>query len=103
MTEINILYSHITDVYNSSIPKRIGAYVITHTFDNIHAEKYVGSTKNLFKRMHGHCNKEIRSIGYLNKKAGTKHIGIPDKWGNSGDKVLIETINEKELKMRIVD
>ncbi len=59
MSEINILYLHITDLHNSSIPKRIGAYVITHTFDNIHAEKYVGSTKNLFKRTHEHCNKEI--------------------------------------------
>ncbi len=59
MSEINILYSHITDVYNSSIPKRIGTYVITHTIDNIHAEKYVGATKNLFNRMCGHYNKEI--------------------------------------------
>jgi len=62
MSEINILYSHITDVYNSSIPKRIGVYVITHTKDNIHAEKYVGSTKNLYNRMHGHYNKKIIHI-----------------------------------------
>lgn len=59
MSEINILYTHVTDVYNSSIPKRIGAYVITHTCDNVHAERYVGSTKNLYNRMHGHCNKSI--------------------------------------------
>jgi len=59
MSDINILYSHISDLCNQSIPKRIGAYVITHTFDNIYAEKYVGSTKNLYNRIHGHCNKEM--------------------------------------------
>lgn len=59
MSEIYIKYSQITDVHNSSIPKRIGAYVITHTFDNLHAERYVGSTKNLFIRMYGHYDKNI--------------------------------------------
>jgi len=47
-----------------SVPKRIGAYVITHTPDNIRAERYAGSTNNLYKRMNDldHCNKNILYI-----------------------------------------
>lgn len=62
MTEIEIYYTRISDLYVKSLPKRIGAYVITHTPDNIHAEKYVGSTKNLYNRMYEHFNKEIICI-----------------------------------------
>ncbi len=46
---------------------------------------------------------DIRRIGYSNRKENIKHISLPKEWGNEGDKVLIEIINEKELKMRIVN
>jgi len=46
---------------------------------------------------------DLRKIGYSNRKDEIKHITLPNEWGNEGDKVLIEIINEKELKMRIVD
>ncbi len=59
---MKIHYEHISNLCTYNIPKRIGAYVITHTYNNITAEKYVGSTKNLYKRMCGHCNKEIICI-----------------------------------------
>ena len=62
MSDINILYMHISNIYAQSIPKRIGAYVITHTYNNTHAEKYVGSTKNLYKRMNNHHEKKIICI-----------------------------------------
>ena len=72
MSELKICHKHISndlcnqpilnDVYvinEQSIPKRIGVYVITHTHDNIHAERYVGVTKNLYRRICHHSNKEI--------------------------------------------
>ncbi len=66
MSEINISYVHILDVYNSVIPKRIGAYIITHSYDNIHAERYVGSTRNLFSRMSAHWSKnKIGNMIYI--------------------------------------
>ncbi len=45
---------------------------------------------------------DIRIIGYSNRKDNIKHVGLPKNWGNEGDKVLIEIINEKEIKMTIV-
>jgi len=45
---------------------------------------------------------DLRIIGYSNRKDGIKHITLPNEWGIEGDKVLIEIINEKELKMKIV-
>ena len=57
MSNLKIYYEHISNFCTQTIPKRIGAYVITHTFDNIHAEKYVGSTKNLYNRICGHYDK----------------------------------------------
>ncbi len=59
MKTFEIYHERITDLCTQSIPKRIGAYVIVHTKDNIHAEKYVGSTTNLCNRRHGHYNKGI--------------------------------------------
>jgi hypothetical protein len=46
---------------------------------------------------------DIKKIGYSNRKDKVKHIGIPKEWGTEGDKVLIEIVNEKELKMTIVN
>lgn len=89
MTEINILYAHITDVHNSPIPKRIGAYVITHTFDNIHAEIYVGSTKNLFRRMSGHWSgNKIGNIIYV-----TLYVTDDISLAQSLERILMELIN----------
>ena len=59
MLNLKIHHECITDLCKQSIPKRIGTYVIVHTKDNIYAEKYIGSTKNLYNRMCGHCDKEI--------------------------------------------
>ncbi len=60
MSNIDIIYEHITDLYTQSIPKRIGSYVITHTYNNINVERYVGSTTNLYNRLNTHLsNKNI--------------------------------------------
>lgn len=85
MSEINILYSHISDLLIQSIPKRIGAYTITHTKDNIHAEKYVGSTKNLYNRMRGHYNKKIIHINL--------YITDDIEMAQSLERILMELIN----------
>lgn len=45
---------------------------------------------------------DLRKIGYSNKKDSIKHVTLPNEWGIVGNKVLIEVINEKELKMTIV-
>ncbi len=85
MKELELLYARITDINNQSIPKRIGTYVITHTYDNIHAERYVGSTKNLYNRLNNHYNKDIVYIDlYI-----TDDVEI----ANSLERVLIELIN----------
>ncbi len=85
MSELELLHIHITDTQAQSIPKRIGTYVITHTNDNIYAERYVGSSKNLFNRRRGHYNKEIICIDlYV-----TDDIEI----ANSLERILIELIN----------
>jgi len=56
----NLVYTRMTDINLNTQTSIIGAYVITHNLDNIHAEKYVGSTRNLNKRISGHkFNKEI--------------------------------------------
>ena len=61
MFDLKINYTRIdlNEYSTNLIPERVGVYVITHTPDNINAEKYVGSTTNLHKRMGGHCNKNI--------------------------------------------
>ncbi len=59
MTEAIIEYLHIPDVYNHLIPEEIGAYVITHTWDNVYAQKYIGSSNNLHRRIGEHWNKNI--------------------------------------------
>ena len=58
----NINYIHISNIFKQSIPTRTGAYIITHTHDNIHVEKYVGSSKNLHQRMCNHNKKIIMNI-----------------------------------------
>ncbi len=59
MTGIEIYYTRIINLRTESIPKRIGAYIMTHTPDNVHAEKYIGSTRNLYNRMHSHNDKKV--------------------------------------------
>lgn len=56
-TKINIYYARVLNLY--SIPKREGVYVITHMPDNIHSERYVGSSSELYKRFYGHTDKNI--------------------------------------------
>ncbi len=82
MSEFKIYYERISDLY--TLPKRIGAYVITHTTNNTHAEKYIGSTKNLYNRIHNH-NKNIIYIDiYV-----TDDIDLAE----SLERVLIELTN----------
>lgn len=57
MSDIKIEHYRTSDM--CTIPDSIGSYVITHTSDNIHAEKYVGSTKYLHSRICDHCDKNI--------------------------------------------
>ena len=84
MSEIEIYHVRILDLCTQSIPKRIGTYVVTHTPDNIHAEKYVGSTKNLYNRIYSHCDKEMIYIDlYI-----TDDIDIAE----SLERILIELI-----------
>lgn len=45
MTDVKIYHARVSNKW--ILPKCIGAYVITHTYDNIHAERYVGATTNL--------------------------------------------------------
>lgn len=62
MSDIKIQHSRIySNIYEYMIPKKIGAYVITHTFDNVNVKKYAGSTKNLHYRMHSqdHNTKKV--------------------------------------------
>lgn len=64
MSEINIIHHYINDFPEdySRIPKRTGVYIITHSYDNIHSEKYVGLSKNLYNRMSGHLDKNILCV-----------------------------------------
>ena len=57
MKNIKIYHARISNIY--TLPERIGVYVITHTRDNVHAERYVGVTTNLHSRMYGHYKKII--------------------------------------------
>lgn len=52
-----IQYIRIYDIH--MLPNKIGAYVITHTYDNINAEKYVGSTENFCNRVNSHYKKRV--------------------------------------------
>ncbi len=58
-SNLSIHHSRVTNDNISSILCSAGAYVITHTPDNIHAERYVGSSKNLYQRRRGYCNNGI--------------------------------------------
>jgi len=84
MFELKIYHARVSNIY--TLPKRIGAYVITHSYDNIHAEKYVGATKNIFTRMTDHClNKNILYIDlYV-----TDNIVLAE----SLERILIDLIN----------
>lgn len=65
MSDIKIQHLRMyNDIYEYMIPERIGAYVITHTINNIHVEKYVGATKSLYLRMHSqdHHTKKIMYV-----------------------------------------
>jgi len=79
---------HIIDLCKhsiNSIPERTGVYVITHTFDNIPVEKYVGSSINLYKRIHKHYDKNIIYIDlYV-----TNDICL----AQSLERILIELLN----------
>ena len=57
MSPIKIYYARMEKI--KSLPDRIGTYIITHTYDNIHAKKYVGATANLHNRICGHNDKNI--------------------------------------------
>lgn len=56
---MELYYERISNMCTRSLPKVTCAYVISHMIDESHIEKYVGSTKNIYNRMHGHCNKNI--------------------------------------------
>jgi len=88
---MKIHHEHISNLCKDNVPKRIGAYVITHSHDNIYAEKYVGVTKNLYKRMCGHCNKEIICIDLFI----TDDIILAE----SLERILIELINPSTNKL----
>ena len=65
MSDIKIQHLRMyNDIYEYMIPERIGTYVITHTINNIHVEKYVGATKSLYLRMHSqdHHTKKIMYV-----------------------------------------
>jgi len=73
----------ISNIY--TLPEKIGVYVITHTPDNIHAEKYVGMTKNVYNRLlYGHLEKNIIYIDIY----PTDNINM----AQSLEKVLIKLI-----------
>ena len=58
MSEFKIHHERVYDEHLT--PERTGAYVITHSHDKMHVEKYVGATKNIRKRMFWHSgNKNI--------------------------------------------
>jgi len=56
---MELYYERISNMCTRSLPKVTCAYVISHMIDESHIEKYVGSTKNIYNIMHGHCNKNI--------------------------------------------
>lgn len=55
-------YIHLNYPLLKNIPCWICTYIITHTPDNIHAEKYVGSTDNMRRRLAEHNTKNIISV-----------------------------------------
>lgn len=52
MSSIKIYHARVSNIY--TLPERIGAYILTHTHNNVNVSKYVGSTINLHRRMYGH-------------------------------------------------
>lgn len=84
MEEFDIEYIHIENICTQSIPNKTGVYIINHSYDNIHAEKYVGSSKNICKRISDHNDKKIISIDLFI----TNDINLAKKL----EKLLIELI-----------
>lgn len=107
------MYEYASDIH--TIPNKIGAYIITHKYNNIYAEKYVGSTKNLRIRMCGHCDKKIISIDLfitnnielakrlerilinLIKPATNKHFPLLSNEDKELMKELLKDVQLKEL------
>jgi len=56
ITELYVLYNSDSFIMSNILSTLPCAYVITYTNDNVHAEKYVGSTKNLYIRIMRHIN-----------------------------------------------
>ena len=46
---------------------------------------------------------EIKKIGCINKKSDIHYIPIPREFGRVGDYVKIYAINDKELKLELVE
>ncbi len=46
---------------------------------------------------------EIKKIGCMNKEYNLNYIPIPRDFGKKGDFVRIVIVNEKELKVTIID
>lgn len=84
MSVLKIYHARISNIY--TLPKRIGAYVITHTYDNVHAEKYVGATKNIYGRMTTHYSH--KNIIYIDIYV-TDDISLAE----SLERILIDLIN----------
>ena len=84
MYNLKLYHVRVSDRCANLIPERIGTYVMTHTYDNVHAKKYVGSTSNLCRRMYGHWDRKIIYIDlYITDDIDLAH---------SLERILIELI-----------
>jgi hypothetical protein len=45
---------------------------------------------------------DVRKIGIINRE-GTKYITIPMTWGEAGQYVSLKEINNKELKVELIE
>jgi len=118
MPNFKIYYERISNCYIKKLPNRIGVYVVVHTTDNVHVEKYVGVTTNFYSRMYDHFDKGIMYIDmfvtsdielakslerifiYLIKPATNKkipHLSDDDK------DIMKELLEDDKLKEYILD
>jgi len=88
MPDTKIHHARISNIY--TLPERICAYVITHTPDNVHVEKYVGASNNLRNRMYTHYKNIIHIDLYV-----VDNIHIAE----SLERILIELIKPATNKI----